>query len=200
MTICLHRFEAGAEIFYIYPHIFFIYFYFERRVLILWFIFLSILLSILNMLFHVFSQIVCPQGGKVTLIAFVWLFSTVGFQMAPQSTWVRACIVTLVSILWFFLKCEYSDVFSNCKPERMQSHIGCIYFAFHHCGFSNVSSNILAVRMQSHIGCICLTFLHCVFSNVSSNRLLELMHNHTSCISLIFSQCTMRLSPCKGVN
>ena len=40
----------------------------------------------------------------------------------------------------------------------MHSHIGHIYLTFLHCAFSNVSSNCLPEMMQNHIGCICLTF------------------------------------------
>ena len=47
------------------------------------------------------------------------------------------------------------------------------FFTFLHCAFLNVSSNCLPERMKSHIGCICLTFLHCVFSNVSSKELCD---------------------------
>ena len=47
------------------------------------------------------------------------------------------------------------------------------FFTFLHCAFLNVSSNCLPERMKSHIGCICLTFLRCVFLNVSSNDLSE---------------------------
>ena len=70
-----------------------------------------------------------------------------------------------------FLHCAFSNVSSNCLPERMQSHIGCICSTFPHCEFSNVSSKYLRQRMQNHIGCICKTFLHCEFSNVFSNCL-----------------------------
>ena len=33
--------------------------------------------------FHVFLQIACLRGYKVTLVTFVWLFSNVYFQMCP---------------------------------------------------------------------------------------------------------------------
>ena len=71
----------------------------------------------------------------------------------------------------------------------MQSRIGCICLAFPHCVFSNMSSNCLPERIHSHTGCICLAFLHCVFSNESSKRLPFSMHNHTGCIYLSFLHC-----------
>ena len=43
--------------------------------------------------------------GKVTLVAFVWLFSTVRFQMCPQSISWRWCKVTLVAIVRGIVNC-----------------------------------------------------------------------------------------------
>ena len=34
---------------------------------------------------------------SVTLVAFVWLFSTVCLQMCPQVTYLRGCKITLVA-------------------------------------------------------------------------------------------------------
>ena len=91
--------------------------------------------------------------------------------------------------------------------------IACISLAFLHCEFSNVSSNCLPERMQSPIDCICMTFLHkivfCVFSALGSERvslhwlhlfyfsplcfsnvfsgLSEMMQRHTACICLTFT-------------
>ena len=36
------------------------------------------------------------------MIAFVWFFPTVYFQMSPQTTWIRGCIVTLAAFVWLF--------------------------------------------------------------------------------------------------
>ena len=44
----------------------------------------------------------CPRGCIVTLVAFVWLFSTVRFQMCSQTEYMRGCIVTLVAFIWPF--------------------------------------------------------------------------------------------------
>ena len=58
-------------------------------------------------------QIACLKGCKITLVAFVGLFSTMGFLMSPQRTWIR---VTLVA---FFL------LFST-VCFRMSPQIACI--------------------------------------------------------------------------
>ena len=44
--------------------------------------------------------------GKVTLVTFVWLFSTVCFQMCPQITCPRRCIVTFC----------FNDIFDFGRP------------------------------------------------------------------------------------
>ena len=47
-------------------------------------------------------QIAGLRGCKTTLVAFVWLFSTVRFQMCPQITCLNRCIVALVTFVWLF--------------------------------------------------------------------------------------------------
>ena len=73
----------------------------------------------------------------------------------------------------------------NCLPEMMHNRTGCICLSFLQCVFSNVSSNYRPERIQSHTAC--LSFLHYVFfkctvklsarenskSNVSSTLLLS---------------------------
>ena len=43
----------------------------------------------------------CPRRCIVTLVAFVWFFSTVCFQMLSQIAYKRRCIGTLVAFVWF---------------------------------------------------------------------------------------------------
>ena len=52
--------------------------------------------------FQMLSQIACPRRSIVTLVAFVWFFSTVYFQMFLQSTFITGCIITLVAFVRFF--------------------------------------------------------------------------------------------------
>ena len=52
--------------------------------------------------FQMNPQIACPKGCKVALAAFVCLFSTVYFQMFPQIACPRRGIVSLVAFVWFF--------------------------------------------------------------------------------------------------
>ena len=55
-----------------------------------------------TMYFQMCPQSACIRRGIVTLVAFVWLFSTVRFQMSPQSACMRGWIFTLVAFVWFF--------------------------------------------------------------------------------------------------
>ena len=103
--------------------------------------------------------------------AFMWIFEG-RYRLAECST---------------FFYCVFSCVSSNCLPERMQSHIGCISLALLRCA----SSNCLHERTHSHTDCICLSFLHCVFSNVFSNCLHEMMHTHTDCKYLTSLHCVL---------
>ena len=47
-------------------------------------------------------QMACMRRCIVALVAFVWLFSTVCFQMLPQMACMRRCIVTLAAFMWLF--------------------------------------------------------------------------------------------------
>ena len=55
--------------------------------------------NILDVFFLVFRQIAYPKGCIVTLIAFVWLFPTVHFQMLPQIAYLKRCKITLVTFV-----------------------------------------------------------------------------------------------------
>ena len=52
--------------------------------------------------FQMSLQIICLRRGIVTLVAFVWFFSTVGFQMCNEITSIRGSIVTLFASVWLF--------------------------------------------------------------------------------------------------
>ena len=57
--------------------------------------------------FQMYPQNMCMGSCKVTLVAFVWLFSAVCFQMSPQSTCIWWCIVTLVAFVWLFSSVDF---------------------------------------------------------------------------------------------
>ena len=44
-------------------------------------------------------QMACTRRSVVTMVAFVWLFSTVHFEMCPQNICMKGCKVTLVAFL-----------------------------------------------------------------------------------------------------
>ena len=49
--------------------------------------------------FHVCHQSICMERSIVTMIAFVWLFSTVCFQVCFQIVRLGRCIFTLVTFV-----------------------------------------------------------------------------------------------------
>ena len=111
-----------------------------------------------TMRFQMCPQIACLRRGKVTLNAFVWRFSTVRFQMSSQIASIRWGIVTLVAFVWLFSTVRF----------QMSSQIAFVCL-FTNCGFWNTCSMSWPEKMQFHTGCICLIFHNSVFSNVSSN-------------------------------
>ena len=50
----------------------------------------------------VLPQRVFPWGCIVTLVAFVWFFSSMCFQMSPQVACISICKFTLVAFVWLF--------------------------------------------------------------------------------------------------
>ena len=93
------------------------------------------------------TQRACLREDKVTLIAFVWLYSTVCFDMSPQIACVGGCIVTKVAFVWLFPTVRF----------QMPPHIACprecrvtlvAFVWFFHCASSSVSSNCLSQRMD----------------------------------------------------
>ena len=119
----------------------------------------------------------CPQiasliGDKITQAANVGLFSTMGFQMCPQIVCPRRCKVGC--ICFAFLHYAFSNVSSNYLHVRMQNRTGSICSIFLPCGFSNDFGHFLSRKRQSHTGCTYLTFLHCLFLLLESARWLHL--------------------------
>ena len=99
------------------------------------------------------------------------IFLQIDLSISYQNVCSSGCKVKLVTFVWYFATGSFLNVFSNCLPEQMHSHIGCICKIFHQSVFSNVSSNRLLEQMHSRIGCICMTFLQSGFSNVVSSGL-----------------------------
>ena len=73
-------------------------------------------------------------GCKATLVAFIWLFSGVSFQMCSQSACMRGCKVTLVACVRLF-STVLSNVFLNCLPVDLHFMTFCISW---HLKFYNI--------------------------------------------------------------
>ena len=96
------------------------------------------------------------RAGIVTLAAFVWLFSTVRFQMCPQVACLRRSIVTLVTFVWLF-----STVRSQMFPQiacMRRSIVALVAFVWL---FSVVHFKMTS-QAAFHRGCI-LTFVALVW-------------------------------------
>ena len=71
-----------------------------------------------NVRFQMFPQIACLRGGKVTLVAFVLLFLTVYFHMIPQSACIIQSKVTLVAFVWLFSTVRFQMCLQIACPKR----------------------------------------------------------------------------------
>ena len=164
----------------------------------------------------VFSSLCNLIQMRHCLVAFVWLFSTVYFQMSLQIAFLirfivtpiafvwfsplcfkcffqiaclNRCIVTLVTFVWIFSAVRFQRFLWIAYPKKMHCHTGHSCLTFPRCDFSHVSVNCLQNKMHSHTSHICLTFLHCAFSNVSLNHLHKKRRRHTSYICVTFLYC-----------
>ena len=125
--------------------------------------------------FQMCPQIACPRKCIIALAAFVCLFSIVYFQMSPQITCWRGCKVTLVAFFWLFSTLGFQMCPQIACPRE------CI------------------VALAAFV----LTFLRCVFSNESSNDLPRIIQTSpqvkrlrkgiltNSCIYIAFLHCTI---------
>ena len=52
--------------------------------------------------FQMGPQITCIMGCITTQVAFVWLLSPMRFQMDPQTTCISGCVITLVAFVCLF--------------------------------------------------------------------------------------------------
>ena len=78
--------------------------------------------------FHVFPQMACLKGCKVTLVTFVWLFPTVHVHVFLQIACLRGCKVTLVAFvlllgnlrlqLWKLSKLTTNVISNDTKKKR----------------------------------------------------------------------------------
>ena len=85
-------------------------------------------------------QIVCLKGCIITC-CIGWLFSTVNFQMCSQMPCLSRCKVTLVAFVGLFSTvCVQMSPKIACTGGCIY---GCFCSTFLHCVFSNVSSNRL---------------------------------------------------------
>ena len=142
--------------------------------------------------FCMLPQMAFIRGCLVTLVAFVWLFSAVHFQMIPQTPCLRRVI--LVAYVWLFSTVPFQMFLQTPCPRRgilalvaLDLSLLCVFCMLPH-GFFK--------RIHNRIGCICLTFLHCAFSYVVSNGFYKRMHSRIGCICLTYFSplCICKLS------
>ena len=102
-----------------------------------------------NVFFEVSFQIACLRWCIVAFVAFVCLFSTVGFHMFPQIACVIWCISTLVAFIWFFSAlCHFHWILIGCAFTK----ISCFKIEIHFQLIRSVLSLAILVSNWKHIG------------------------------------------------
>ena len=78
--------------------------------------------------FQVCPQVTCLRGCIFTLVAFVWLLSTVRFQMSPQSSCLSRHQLTLVAFVLLFSTMHLQMVSQSCYPRRRKVTLVALVF------------------------------------------------------------------------
>ena len=77
----------------------------------------------LTFLHYVFSNVYSnSNSNSLSLVEFVWFFSTVCFQMSPKTACLRRCIVTLAAFVWHFPLLVFKWVLKSPVWEYAKSH------------------------------------------------------------------------------
>ena len=80
--------------------------------------------------FQMSPQIACPRRGIVTLVAFVWPFSAVRFQMTLQITCLKGNKVALVEFAWLFSTVSFHMCpQSVCINERIVTLVAFVWLS-----------------------------------------------------------------------
>ena len=120
--------------------------------------------------FQMCPQVTCLRKCRIALVAFVWLFSTMGSQMFLKITCVRGCIITLIAFVWFFSTVGFQMFLQMACPYWCKAALVAFVWLFSTVGF----------QMSPQITCIRCSKVTSVVSNRSHGR----MQNRIGCICL----------------
>ena len=107
------------------------------------------------------------------------LFSSMGFQMCPQIACLREHKVTLVALMWLLSTMDYSNVPTNCLPARIQKHTSYIHLAFFHFRLFKCAHKLLGGEDKKLHKLHLSGFFRYWFSNVPSNCLPAGIHSNS---------------------
>ena len=105
-------------------------------------------------------QTACIRGCKVTLVAFVCLFSTVRFQMSPQIACMGRCIITLIAFMWLD---DIVSTFLQDFPIWILQTNGTIFKILLHCQCGLCFAQIVAwnwFKFIIYFWCSIITIVH----------------------------------------
>ena len=113
----------------------------------------------------------CMRRCKVTLVASVWLYSTVHFQMCPQNICPRRCIVALVALVWLFSAVRFYMYPQIACPRRCIVALVAFVWLFSTVHFQ-MSPQITCMRRDKVITLVAFVW---IFPTVDFQRLQPLL-------------------------
>ena len=111
-----------------------------------------------------------PERRHICIGCIFWLFSTVSIQMSGQIVSLQVCKVTLVTFVWLFSSVFFKCVLKWHDREDAKSQKLHLSDFSPLCILKCVFKLSVREKVYSH-WLHFLAFLHCVFSNGSSNHL-----------------------------
>ena len=130
----------------------------------------------------------CLSEYKVTLAAFVCLFSAVHYQMFPQIACLRRWIIILIALVWLFITaCYKMHLEMACLRERKITLVAFVWLFSAVC--VQMSPQSCCIRGRK-VTLVTFALLQCAFSNVSSKRLKKRRQSYTACIVRFPSVCS----------
>ena len=99
-----------------------------------------------------YPQIDYSRSGKVALVAFVWIFSTVLFQMFPQIALLRRGLVTVVTFVWLFYSVRFQMLHQiACLRRGIVALVAFVWLFPHMCGKTHLFTDSSCVAFTTQV-------------------------------------------------
>ena len=130
-----------------------------------------------------YPQIDYSRSGKVALVAFVWIFSTVLFQMFPQIALLRRGLVTVVTFVWLFYTVRFQMLHQiACLRRGIVALVAFVWLFPHMCG---------KTHLFTESSCVAFTTQVCFIADMCGNNQICVRKPHRDVLGF-FHTCVVK--------